>query len=218
MDQNFNLHFAKTLEPEELLRNGWEIVPLEVVPVNEDHNANVMGNPDEPVPPRVEFCPIDGEIVPGLTSDALKPQQLLLSGGEKDPLDVEITTVNEEEQLERALGDPDKPVPPRVDFRLIGGKIQPELSSGLRLYSDFPRLPLHDQQNPERLWKLERLTADGDLQMYPNEIKIVLENGHNGQYLIKPTEPVSLETFKQMLRRLPWVKMFTSEELRNNFY
>lgn len=65
-------------------------------------------------------------------ADALKPQALLLSGGEKDPLEVEITAVNEEEQLERALGDPDKPVPPRVDFRLIGGKIQPELSSGKR--------------------------------------------------------------------------------------
>ena len=40
--------------------------------------------------------------------------------------------MNEEEQLERALGDPDEPVPPRVDFRLIGGKIIPELSSGER--------------------------------------------------------------------------------------
>ena len=65
---NFTLHFAKTLEPEELVRNGWEIVPLEVVPVNEDHNPNVMGNPDEPVPPRVEFCLTDGEIEPGLSS------------------------------------------------------------------------------------------------------------------------------------------------------
>ena len=61
MDQNrcdFNLCFAKTLETEELVRNGSENVPLEVVPMNED----------EPVPPGVEFCLIDGEIVPGLSS------------------------------------------------------------------------------------------------------------------------------------------------------
>ena len=42
------------------------------------------------------------------------------------------------------------------------------------------------------------MTTDGDLQMYPMEIKIAIENACNGQYLIKPTEPVSLETFKQV--------------------
>ena len=62
----------------------------------------------------------------------MKPQELIRSGGENDPAEIEITTVNEEEQLERALGDPDMPVPPRVEFRLIGGIIQPELSSGKR--------------------------------------------------------------------------------------
>lgn len=65
-------------------------------------------------------------------AETLEPEELLISGGENDPLEVEITTVNEEEQLERALGDPNKPVPPRVDFRLIRGKIIPELSSGRR--------------------------------------------------------------------------------------
>ena len=60
MDQNrckFNLCFAKTLE--ELVRNGSENVPLEAVPMNHE---------GEPVPPRVEFCLIDSEIVPGLSS------------------------------------------------------------------------------------------------------------------------------------------------------
>ena len=42
------------------------------------------------------------------------------------------------------------------------------------------------------------MTTDGDLQMYPMEIKIAIENACNGQYLIKPTGPVRLETFRQV--------------------
>ena len=55
---NFNVRFAKRLEPQELVINGWENVSLEVLPMNEDHNAIVF----------VKFCLIDGEIVIGVSS------------------------------------------------------------------------------------------------------------------------------------------------------
>ena len=54
------------------------------------------------------------------------------SGGENDPLEVEITTVNEEDQLERAFLNPNAPLPPLAEFYLIGGEIVPGLSSGKR--------------------------------------------------------------------------------------
>ena len=62
----FIQHFTNALEPQ-FVRIGGKNVLLLVEPVYEDQNANAMGNPDEPVPPRVTFRLIGGEIVPGLS-------------------------------------------------------------------------------------------------------------------------------------------------------
>lgn len=220
MNQNnsFALHCVHILEPREFAIGRRNNVPLyrEIIILNEDQYENAIRNPDEPVRPRGEIRLIGGLIIPGLSYETLHPTQLVRRGGDKDPLDVNIRIQNEE-QYENAIRN-DGPVPPRVQFHLIGGFIIPELSDGLGFCADFERLPLHDQQNPERLWKLQRDTTHNYTQMYPEEIKIALKNAYNGHYLIRPAEPVRLETFRQMLRCLPWLKMFSYEELMNGFY
>ncbi|XP_074631828.1 uncharacterized protein LOC141890286 isoform X2 [Acropora palmata] len=85
---------------------------------------------------------------------------------------------------------------------------------GLQLSDHFDRLEPPAQEHPELLWKLKREIPNEGMLMYPEEIQIIVQNAYEGQYLIKPQrEFVRLETFKQMLRCLPWVKMFTLGEI-----
>ena len=56
--------------PQQLVRSGGENDPLDVkiTIVNEHQLSMAMGPQAGPVPPRYEFCVIDGKIIPGLSS------------------------------------------------------------------------------------------------------------------------------------------------------
>lgn len=142
----------------------------------------------------------------------LVSQQLVMAGGDQDPLEKTFNTADAE-QYQHSVCHPDEPVLPNVDFLLdLDKTIVPSMSAGLSIFADIENLPQEDSEHPERLWMLQKeITNSGELK-YPTEIEITLENANNGHYLIKPTEPVTLETFIQMLRCLPWMKMYSFAE------
>lgn len=136
-------------------------------------------------------------------------KELLIKGGDKDPLDDMVTTVSAK-QYKGIAARTVTSVPPLFDFRVFGTvgdeKIMRDISPGLKLTSDFDRLTLPDKEYPQRVWKLQRKTS-GRMLKYPEEVQIIVQDAFKGQYVIKPKEQsVRLETFKQMLRCLPWVK------------
>lgn len=137
----------------------------------------------------------------------LEPQQLVMAGGDHDPLAQPFNTMDAQ-QYEHSLFHPEEPVLPDVDFLLgLDETIVPSMSAGLSIFSDIENLPQNDRRHPQRLWKLQKeITNSGELR-YPTEIEITLENADHGHYLIRPTTSVRLETFRQMLRCLPWLKM-----------
>lgn len=137
----------------------------------------------------------------------LVSQELVMAGGDQDPLEKTFNTADAE-QYQHSVCHPDEPVLPNVDFLLgLDETIVPSMSAGLSIFSDIENLPQNDRRHPERLWKLQKeITNSGELR-YPTEIKITLENADHGHYLIRPTTPVRLEKFRQMLRCLPWLKM-----------
>ncbi|XP_067032031.1 uncharacterized protein [Acropora muricata] len=140
----------------------------------------------------------------------LEPQQLVMAGGDQDPLEKTFSTAYLF-QYESLLFDKEEPRLPCTDFLLGSDETILTISSGLSIFADKENLP-HEWRHPERLWKLQKeITNSGDLK-YPTEIGITLENAANGHYLIKPTVPVTLKTFIQMLRCLPWKKMYSFAE------
>ncbi|XP_015766235.1 PREDICTED: uncharacterized protein LOC107345062 [Acropora digitifera] len=140
--------------------------------------------------------------------------ELIIRGGERDPLDC-LLTIAKVSRYDKAMEDPDFELESRYDFILNdNGEIIHRLSNGLQLTDHFDRLEPPDKEHPERLWKLPKEIPKEGMLMYPEEIQIIVQNAFKGQYLIKPQrEFVRLETFKQMLRCLPWMKMFTLEEI-----
>lgn len=143
----------------------------------------------------------------------LEPKQLVMAGGDQDPLGKTFNTAVAE-QYEVCLFNPKEPVLPDVDFLLDSDEtIVPGMSPGLSIFTDTANLPLNDRRYPERLWKLQKeITNDGELK-YPMEIQITRVNPNQGHYAIKPTAPVRPQTFRQMLRCLPWLKMYPFEEV-----
>lgn len=141
----------------------------------------------------------------------LEPQQLVMAGGDQDPLEKTFSTAYLL-QYERLLLDEGEPRLPRTDFLLGSDETILKISSGLSIYADKENLPEEDNEHPERLWMLQKEIANSGELKYPTEIEITLENANNGHYLIKPTAPVTLETFIQMLRCLPWMKMYSFAE------
>ncbi|XP_044174427.1 uncharacterized protein LOC114963777 [Acropora millepora] len=141
-------------------------------------------------------------------------RELIIRGGESDPLEY-MLTIAEVSNYDEAMEDPDFELEPRYDFILNdAGEIIHQLSNGLQLTAYFDYLEPPDKEQPEHLWKLKKEIPHEGMLMYPEEIQIIVQNAYEGQYLIKPQrELVRLETFKQMLRCLPWMKMFTFEEI-----
>ncbi|XP_067032027.1 uncharacterized protein [Acropora muricata] len=142
----------------------------------------------------------------------LVSQELVMAGGDQDPLEKTFNTADAE-QYQHSVCHPDEPVLPNVDFLLgLDETIVPSMSAGLSIFADKENLPQEDSEHPERLWMLQKEIANSGELKYPTEIEITPENANNGHYLIKPTAPVTLETFIQMLRCLPWMKMYSFAE------
>lgn len=129
------------------------------------------------------------------------PQQLVRSGGEHDPLERKLRIVTAD-QYRSAVVNPGKKTLKIYDFRLdMDGDIMPRWSPGFSTYTDKVYLPVHFQERPERLWRIEC----GVMQMYPAEMELKLKGEHH--YVIKPMASVTPETLRRMLRCLPWVKL-----------
>lgn len=136
------------------------------------------------------------------------PQQLVRSGGEQDPLERKLRTVTADE-YQSAVVNPGKKTLKMYDFRLdINGDIAPEWSTGFSTFTDSAFLPEPLKSKPERLWRIEC----GVMQMYPTEMQLKSKKVHH--YGINPTASVTPETFRRMLRCLPWVKVYSFEELK----
>lgn len=145
----------------------------------------------------------------------LVPQQLVMAGGDQDPLEKTFNTADAE-QYQHSVCHPDEPVLPDVDFLLgLDKTIVPSMSAGLSIFADIENLPLDDRRHPERLWKLQKEITNSGRLKYPTEIQITPVNAAHGHYLIKPTVPVTLETFIQMARCLPWLKMYSFAEVND---
>lgn len=129
------------------------------------------------------------------------PEQLVRKGGEHDPLERELRTVNVD-QYGEVVVDEGKKIPKDYDFCLdVNGDIIPEWSTGFSTFTHKKHLPKLLQGRPERLWRIEC----GVMQMYPTEMQLKSKKGHH--YGINPTASVTPETFRRMLRCLPWVKL-----------
>ncbi|XP_067028891.1 uncharacterized protein [Acropora muricata] len=140
----------------------------------------------------------------GKMNSTSEPQQLVRIGGKNDPFEEMFRTVSVESYGSNMV-DTDKRVPGGFDFLLDGDKqIIPERSCGLALFAHIKYIPVRYLRRPERFWKLKRVITHDYLQKYDVEIK----SCGCGAYVLKPTKPVTLETFTQMLRSLPWVKMY----------
>lgn len=146
------------------------------------------------------------------------PQQLVRSGGEHDPLRRELRTVTVA-QYKNAMVNQGKKTPKKYDFCIdMNGDIIPELSTGFSTFTDSAFLPEPLKSKPERLWRIEC----GVMQMYPAEMQLKSKKEHDSchyginscHYGINPTASVTPETFRRMLRCLPWVKVYSFEELR----
>lgn len=138
------------------------------------------------------------------------PQQLVRSGGEHDPLERELRTVNVD-QYGDVVVDEGMKIPKNYDFCLdVNGDIIPKWSTGLSTFTEIAYLPIHFQQKGERLWRIEC----GVMQMHPAEMQIISKAHDPCHYGINPTESVTPEAFRRMLRCLPWVKVFSFKELR----
>lgn len=134
----------------------------------------------------------------GKINSTLETKQLLRFGGRYDPFAHELRVVRAD-----SCGSS---VPRVFDFRLDGdGQIIPDRLCGLKLYADVKYLPPSVRPRPDRLWKLQRVITHDYMEKYNVEIKRV---GETGLYLLRPTKPVTPETFRQTLRCLPWVKMY----------
>lgn len=140
----------------------------------------------------------------GKINSTLEPQQLVRIGGKNDPFEEPLRTVSADSYGNNMV-DTNKRVRGRFDFLLDGDRqIIPERSCGLVLFAHVKYIPVRYLLKPQRLWKLQRVITHDYLQKYAVEIK----SYGCGAYVLKPTKPVTLETFIQMLRWLPWVKLY----------
>lgn len=149
-----------------------------------------------------------------------EPPRLVRRGGQHSPLEGKLDTV-EEAQYEKMYHDgSDDEQKSKFDFVLDqAGNIIPNISTGLSTYTDEIYLPDNFQKEPERLWKLENETTyrgDRINLTYPKEIELHPDPNNNKHFGIKPVENVLMKPakFRQMLRCLPWVKIYTYGDVK----
>lgn len=152
--------------------------------------------------------------------EPLIPQQLLRSGGQHEPLERELRTESED-QYEEAMSDPSKKVSYSYDFCVhhMTGNIIPTLSTGLSTYTDEREFSSDYEKALERLWKLDQKTNYYETQItqtYPLEMEVHPDKNNKNHFGIRPAEYVILkpEKFRQMLRCLPWVKIYTYGDVK----
>lgn len=143
----------------------------------------------------------------------LEPLQLVRHGRKKGPLGRSLRTVKVD-QHGKAMDDKSTNVPPRSDFCVDykTGNIIPSLSTGFSTYTAVKKFPEGFRINPEQLWKLQKMTSYDKMhitQMYPKEVEFnEINENHFG---IRPVDSVKPETFRQILRCLPWEKIELTE-------
>ncbi|XP_068682714.1 uncharacterized protein [Montipora foliosa] len=139
------------------------------------------------------------------------PQQLIRSGGEKDPLQqrLRIASTN---QYGDAMNNPPERIPRRFDFRVDqDGFILPSMSTGLSTFTSVNNFPRGFNLTNANLWRLEtRPAGDAGHVCFPAEMQLEPNDPNATHYCIKPHlhQRVRHETFRQMLRCLPWKKMY----------
>ncbi|XP_068730606.1 uncharacterized protein [Montipora capricornis] len=136
------------------------------------------------------------------------PQQLIREGRMKDPLkqnDLRTVSIN---NYEEAIRYPEILIQTSFDFRLDDHElIVPAWSSGLSTYTDENRLRHVLRVREERLWKLGP-SDDARQIFYPAEMQLKQDKRDPTHFGINPKERMRPEKFKQMLRCLPWVKLY----------
>lgn len=155
----------------------------------------------------------------------LGTNQLVRKGGRDDPLKRQLRAVRVDQYGNlMAYPNPNDRLPKVWDFRLdLQGMIDPQWSSGLSTFTDKGSLPEELQKKEDQLWKLVKV-INGETLMYPIEVIIRRDGRKKNHFVIKPGVPVRLEIFRQMLRCLPWLKMYEEceearkidEESKNN--
>lgn len=146
--------------------------------------------------------------------------QLVRKGGEHSPLERELR-IAKQDQYGNIVCDPNMVVPETYDFVVSTGtgNIIPNLSSGLSTYTDERHLPENFKEKTEGLWKLKNVTTYGEERirlMCPKEMELCPDPEDRNHFGIRPVENVDVEPakFRQMLRCLPWLKMYSFEDLR----
>ncbi|XP_015750346.1 PREDICTED: uncharacterized protein LOC107330225 [Acropora digitifera] len=135
----------------------------------------------------------------------LETNQLVRSGGRFDPVRRVLRTAPVD-QYEHLMANPNANVQRVWDFRLDAqGRINPELSSGFSMFTDEGSFPRGFDIRRNRLWRLVDV-IDGEALMYPIELTRHMTNQNH--FVIKPAVPVNPQIFRQMLRCLPWLKMY----------
>ncbi|XP_015766236.1 PREDICTED: uncharacterized protein LOC107345063 [Acropora digitifera] len=140
----------------------------------------------------------------------LGTDQLVRSGGKHDPLDRELRAVREDQygKLMTSPNEPNTKVRKVFDFLIdTQGRIYPKKSPGFSTYTDEESLKKRFKIKKDRLWKLDKV-INGETLMYPIEVTISRDEDNDNHFVMKPGVPVRLEIFRQMLRCLPWLKMY----------
>ncbi|XP_068684517.1 uncharacterized protein [Montipora foliosa] len=141
------------------------------------------------------------------------PQQLIRRGGKKDPVEQFLKTA-QSNQYDNVMSNPREKPPKRYDFLVDEhGFILPEISSGFSTFTNEDFLPECFRVQRDRLWKLSKtviIDKEGNAEQvfYPGEMQLVPNNRLEHHQCIKPRQRVRPEKFRQMLRCLPWEKMY----------
>ncbi|XP_067031092.1 uncharacterized protein [Acropora muricata] len=147
-------------------------------------------------------------------------RQLVRKGGERSPLERELR-IAKQDQYGNIVYDPNMVVPETYDFVVstVTGNIIPNLSSGLSTYTAKEYLPENLKEKEGQLWKLKNATTyykETISLTYPKEMELHPDPNNENHFGIRPVEDVDVEPakFRQMLRCLPWLKMYSYEDLK----
>ncbi|XP_067028893.1 uncharacterized protein [Acropora muricata] len=157
----------------------------------------------------------------------LGDRELVRRGGELGPLET-LLRIEFDDELGDVMSDASREDPPLYDFLVHRetGCIIPNCSTGLSTYifTDKDHLnPEFQQTPPQLLWKLKYNTSYRIRGMgrrnyrlnCPEEMEIHRDPEDQDHFCIRPVNPVRPEIFRQMLRCLPWQKVYSFEEVRN---
>lgn len=153
-------------------------------------------------------------------------RELARRGGELGPLET-VLRIEFDDDLGDVMSDASREDPPLFDFLVDRktGCIIPNRSTGLSTYIFTDKDNLHPEfqhTSPQQLWKLKYNTSYRIRGMgrrnyklkCPEEMEIRADPKKKGHFCIRPVNPVKPEIFRQMLRCLPWQKVFSCEEAR----